>query len=169
MKRALPLVVLAVIAVVVVLVVMLTRAPATSELPRPVAPNVIRPSLHVFDSAGVEQPPGSLVMPAGATFDLRITLEANAFVYVFDETESTLNVVWKHAEPTPWEKGEYGADAPAFEGLGEHKLVVIASPTAIGSIDTWKVISSDALRGACPQCEQGSYSFSVSGPLDAGQ
>ncbi len=168
MKRALPLVVLAVIALVV-LVVVLTRAPQTAERPTPVAPNTIRPALHVFDSAGAEQQPGTLVMPSGATFDLRITLESNAFVYVFDETESTLNLVWKHAEPTPWEKGEYGADAPAFEGLGEHKLVVIASPAAIGSIDTWKVISPDALRTACPQCEHGSYSFSVSGPLDAGQ
>lgn len=170
MKRALPFVLIAVIAVAIVaLVVMLIRAPASLPIvPVLIHKPTLMPGLHVYDPSGAEVGSGGLTVASGEPFDLRITLEANAFVYLFDETEGQLSLVWKHDEATPWEKGEYSAEAPAFEGLGAHQLMVVASPSALDSVETWRVISPDALRGACPQCEAASYSFMVSGPLDAG-
>jgi len=170
MKRALPFVVIAVIAVAIVgLVVVLIRAPRGGPIDVPLLHKpTLKPGLHVYDPSGAEVGSGGLTVASGEPFDLRITLEGNAFVYLFDETEGQLSLVWKHAEAEAWEKGEYSAEAPAFEGLGAHKLMVVASPSALANVETWRVISPDALQGACPQCEAASYSFMVSGAIDGG-
>ncbi len=165
MKRALPIVVIVVALAAVIAWVALRSTPAAG----PTGPaSVIKPTLKVVNETGAAVTTGTLVVPAGAPFDLRLTIESNAYVYLFDDSQGQVSVVWKHAEATPWEKGEYSADAPAFEGLGEHHVVLVASPTAATTVDTWKSVSPEALATLCPQCERATYGFYVSAAVDGG-
>ncbi len=162
MKRALPLVVLGLVVVAVVVVLVRSQGSGGGTA-TPVATAVLQPKLRVFAADGVEVPSGALIVSENQPFDLRMSVEANAFVYLFDETQNQLALAWKHPDPTPIEKGEYSADAPTFEGVGEHRLLLVAAPTPQPTVETWKVLSPDSLRSVCPQCEVGSYAFYVKG------
>lgn len=167
MKRLLPWAVFALTVFGVAAVVMwVSRTRAAPE--PPLVPTAIRPTVWVVNDGGVISGAGYVEVPAAIPFDLRITLEASAFVYVFDESESQLTLVWKHEDAAPWEAGEYLADAPAFERLGEHQLTVVASPTALTTIDTWQTLDPRVLGAKCPACEAESYTFYVRGRHDAG-
>ena len=185
MKRALPLALaVLVIGVVVILVSKLItstpREPSAPmsgersdgglavpvELPRPRVPT-LKPALSVVDADGGLVDSAQLIIGARQPFDLRISIEADAFVYVFDKTEGELSVVWRHEDPAPWEKGEYSADSPVFEGLGEHELVVVASPKPL-DVTGWKALSNEIVAQTCPQCETNSYLLFVKAAPDAG-
>ncbi len=167
MKRLLPLVLVALaVALAVALGMMLIRGPASG--PGLSSSPAIKPGLKVLNAAGEVVSAGSFIVAAGAPFDLRITLESSAFVYLFDESQSQHTLVWQHEGDMAWESGEYSAEAPAFEGLGEHQLLLVASPISATTVGTWKVLTPSALATLCPHCETASYSFSVSEPLDAG-
>ncbi len=166
MKRALPVVLLVLIIAAVAVVLALRASSRVPEVPAFVP--VLMPSLHAFNDAGVEVPSGTLLVVAGDPFDLRINVEANAYVYLFDQTQGQTTLMWKHSTPEPWEKGEYSAEDPSFDGMGEHQLLVVASPTPITTVDTWRVLTPESIRQPCPQCEVGSYSFYVTDSADAG-
>ncbi len=166
MKRVLPVVLLVLLIAAVAVVLALRASSRVPEVPAFVP--VLKPSLHAFNDAGVEVPSGALLVPSGEPFDLRMTVEADAYVYLFDQVQGATNLVWKHSTPEPWEKGEYSAEAPAFEGLGEHQLLLVASPIPITTVDTWRVLTPESIRQPCPHCEVGSYLFFVTESADAG-
>lgn len=184
MKRALPLALaVLVLAVIAILVSKILASPpiesavhssdnAPVDIALPVAQPpartpTMKPALSVVDADGGLIDSAQLIIGARQPFDLRISVDDNAFVYVFDKTEGELTVVWRHEDPTPWEKGEYSAESPVFEGLGQHELVVVASPQPL-DISGWKVLSDQVVAQTCPQCETNSYVLFVKAAPDAG-
>ncbi|MBL9037425.1 MAG: hypothetical protein JNG84_02815 [Archangium sp.] len=153
----------AVLLLIGALVFVATRGgPGGVVAPR-VREGVLRPTLRVMSAAGAEVPSGQLSIGPGTAIDLRVVLEANAYVYLFDETDNQTLFMWKHADAAPWEKGEYAAEAPAFEGRGEHRLLVVASPTQLQGVESWKAITPDSLAKICQGCEVSDYTLFVYG------
>lgn len=120
---------------------------AVMQVPRGPAPSM-------RFSFGKEPNAELLRLGVDETLDLRVTLGAPAFIYVFDSHEASVpTLIW---EPTPndpaFEPGEYASEGVTLVGDGTHELLAVASPSRSNDLRSAQTIVPEVLERVCQDC-----------------
>ncbi len=116
----------------------------------------IEPAKHL-SAPGLRQDRGfvlsapNIQVNADTPFPLEMTLPAKGYVYLFDVSDDSANLIWNH-EGGAWEPGEYRADEIVLYAPGDHRLLAVFSETPVSGVTAWHSVQPQILAELCPGC-----------------
>jgi hypothetical protein len=108
----------------------------------------------------------NLQVSADTPFPLEMTLPAKGYVYLFDVSDDSANLIWNH-EGDAWEPGKYRADEIVLYAPGDHRLLAVFSERPVTGVTAWHSVQPHVLAEICPGCSLATVDVVASAKVDS--